>query len=200
MNKKILDKFLECGYFIGIPNQKKIFCLIPKLNTSNFECYPSFYLNDFYMSQEKSFFTSDEFYDVSFSNFFDLLNNEFSEKPEIIWDKVEKDYYFNRFSSLKNEIINQRLKKGVPFTFLRGNFLIERKHKVYFIKNLLQNSIPKKEKEKHVEVIDLQFYQSPHQLKLFVLNEESIFYSKSSSVCFKYHFMKTLNQHSKHQL
>ena len=58
----------------------------------------------------------------------------------------------------------------------------------------------KKEKEKHVEVIDLQFYQSPHQLKLFVLNEESIFYSKSSSVCFKYHFMKTLNQHSKHQL
>jgi menaquinone-specific isochorismate synthase len=140
MNKKILDKFLECGYFIGIPSQKKIFCLIPKLNTANFECYPSFYLNDFYMSQEKSFFSSDEFYDISFSSFFDLLSNESAEKPEIIWDKVEKDYYFNRFSTLKNEIINQRLKKGVPFTFLRGNFLIERKHKVYFIKNLLQNS------------------------------------------------------------
>ncbi len=71
---------------------------------------------------------------------------------------------------------------------------------VTLTQNLLQNSIPKKEKEKHVEVIDLQFYQSPHQLKLFVLNEESIFYSKSSPVCFKYHFMKTLNQHSKHQL
>jgi hypothetical protein len=50
--------------------------------------------------------------------------------------------------------------------------------------NLLQNSIPLKEEEKHLELIDLQFYQSPHQLKLFVLNEESSFYPKSNSVCF----------------
>lgn len=55
--------------------------------------------------------------------------------------------------------------------------------------NLLQNSIPLKEEEKHLELINLQFYQSPHQLKLFVSNEESSFYTKSNSFCFKYHFM-----------
>lgn len=142
MNRKILNDFLDFGCFIGDSTTKKVWCLVSPYqvcSSSNSLTPPYFYLNDFYMSKSSPFFKGEYFYELSYSELLHLILHEKSEKPIINWEIVDKVIYKNQFQSLKYEITNCLLKKGVPFSFLKGNSFINRGEKIYLLKKILEN-------------------------------------------------------------
>jgi isochorismate synthase EntC len=142
MNNKILDDFLDCGYFIGIPSENKIWCMASSHQTYSSSQNlkpPYFYLNDFYMSKNEPFCKGEIFFELSYFNLLEMILKEKSEKPNIKWDELEKDIYITQFDSLKMEIEKNFLKKGVPYSYLKGNAEIKRENKIYLMKKILEN-------------------------------------------------------------
>ncbi len=142
MNNKNLNDFLDFGYFIGDPSENKIWCMIPSYQSYSSAQQlkpPYFYLNDFYMSKNAPFCKGEAFFELSYSDLQKIILNEKSEKPNIEWDVLDKDIYTGQFDSLKIEIEKSILKKGVPYSYLKGNANIKRENKIYLLKKMLEN-------------------------------------------------------------
>lgn len=142
MKNEILNDFLDFGYFIGAPSENKVWCMV-----SSYQTYhssqdlkpPYFYLNDFYMSKNAPFCKGELFFELSYSSLLESILKEKSEKPNIEWDELEKDSYVSQFDSLKSEIKKNTLKKGVPYSFLKGHAQIKRENKIYLLRKILEN-------------------------------------------------------------
>ncbi|APJ04950.1 chorismate-binding protein [Silvanigrella aquatica] len=142
MNDNLIKNFWNCGCFIGIPSENKIYVMTHQSDFKNNECIlnpPYFYLNDFYMNHSSPYFKGEVFFEISYSEMLKLISKEFSEKPQISWNELSKKNYINQFESIKNAIDTGYLKKGVPYSSLNGQSLISTKNKVYLIKSLLEN-------------------------------------------------------------
>ncbi|KAB8038741.1 hypothetical protein GCL60_07710 [Silvanigrella paludirubra] len=142
MNKNILNEFLESAYFIGSPNENKIWCMVSSFENYSFEekiTPPYFYLNNFYLSKAKPYCKGEVFFEMTYSEFSDFLQFENDEKPNIKWENVNKEYYLSKFLELKEEIKNNILKKAVPYSFINGNVKINKLNKLYLLKKLLEN-------------------------------------------------------------
>ena len=142
MNNIILNEFLQSGYFIGSPSENKIWCMsssFKKYSSEKILAPPYFYLNNFYLSKSEPFCKGSSFFELSYSEFLTLLLNEESEKPNIKWEKISNEMYLSQFESLKIEIKENKLKKGVPYSFLKGNSHLTKMNKVYLLKSILES-------------------------------------------------------------
>ncbi len=141
MNNKSINDFLDFGYFIGVPSENKIWCMIPSYQNYSSAQHlkpPYFYLNNFYMSKNAPFYKGEFFFELSYSDLLEIILKEKSEKPNIEWDELDKDIYKDQFNSLKIEIKKCLLKKGVPYSYLQGNAKIKRENKIYLLKKILE--------------------------------------------------------------
>ena len=141
MKSKILSEFLDFGYFIGLPSENKVWCMVSSNQNSSSRNLkpPYFYLNDYYMSKKAPFCKGELFFEFSYSELLDIIHKENYEKPNIKWDKLDKNIYTHQFNNLKLEIEKDVLKKGVPYSFLKGNAEINRENKIYLLNKILEN-------------------------------------------------------------
>ncbi|WGL61301.1 chorismate-binding protein [Pigmentibacter sp. JX0631] len=137
-----LEEFLNSGMFVSSPQENKIWCMyesIEKYQSNENLAYPYFYFSDFYFKNGKSFFKGNKFFEFSIETFQNILERDISEIPDIKWNKFDDLFYKNQYDLIKNSIKNKNIQKGVPFSFLPGNFEIDNKNKLYFIKNIIKN-------------------------------------------------------------
>lgn len=139
MKRKDLIKFLQNGAFIGDIEKNKIwFATIErssKIKTNNF----FFYLDNFYLNKKNKFLEAKKIHCSTIEDFYDILSKISSLKPKIKWINLERNFYEEQFFSLKKEISQKTLKKGVPYSYLRGSGKINDKNKVYLIQNIIKN-------------------------------------------------------------
>ncbi|WP_186646135.1 chorismate-binding protein [Fluviispira vulneris] len=142
MNDKLLNQFLNCGFFIGDLNEDKIWLMSSSIRQEKYlenNSFPFFYLNNFFSNKKNPFYKGLNFQEMNISDFQNIIEKESSKKPDIKWDQANKDFYLKQYSELKKELSLKVLKKGVPYTFQEGSCKLNNENKLYLIKNILKN-------------------------------------------------------------
>ena len=127
-----VNDFLNCGCFIAVPNLNKVWVLT---NFSSFEKNEenefAFYKNNFFLTEKYPWLRAENHYEMDLGEFKNFINKFNAIKPNIIWNSLNQENYKQQFDSLKNEIQNGNLIKGVPFTHQISHVELNKENLVY---------------------------------------------------------------------
>lgn len=132
-----LNDFLNCGCFLAVPKLNKVWILT---NISSFENKLenelAFYKNNFFLTEKNPWLKGKHHYEMTFHDFKKILDEQKFSPPNIQWNELNFENYKKQFYSLKKEIEQGNLIKGVPFAHQSSQYHLNKKNLVYLIKSI----------------------------------------------------------------
>lgn len=114
-----LQDFLRSGTILSIPSGKVIIGWGERIWSSNPSnaASASFYFPDFFLQDKTPWFTQEQTAEWEIDALYDVLSAKCGAGSRVLWKSPEKIVFEKEFRLLKEELLEKRLSKAVPYLF-----------------------------------------------------------------------------------